>query len=69
MRRAKKVTNPIDDLADVLKALAGKRQSGLGDQVETLRLAVERLGTTVALQELQIAKLRESVAAIVLDKE
>lgn len=63
MRRKIGVSKSAAELADVLEALRGRRESwSLEDEVASLRLVVEKLATTIALHEVQLAKLRECVA-------
>lgn len=60
----------VDDLAEVLWSLtdrsASRSAAALVEEVESLRLIVQQMATTLALHEVQIQKLRECLAAMAL---
>lgn len=59
----------IDALAEVLRGLKATRaRVTIDDEVATLSLIVEQMAVTIALHEVQIQKLRETVAAIAVAK-
>lgn len=65
------MTKQIDDLAEVLRSLTDRNSgrksvAAMGDEVESLRLIVQQMATSLALHEVQIQKLREALAALAM---
>jgi hypothetical protein len=59
------VSKPIDELAEVLRALTERRRpEALAEEVAALRLVVEKMATSLAVHEVQLAKIRETCAAL-----
>lgn len=62
----------VDALADVLNSLGewNRTRDAAGDQqLASLRLIVEQMATAMALQEVQIAQLREAVLLLASRRE
>lgn len=70
MLRRKGVGKPVDDLAEVLRSLTDRNSSrsaaALAEEVESLRLIVQQMATSLALHEVQIQNVREALAALVV---